>query len=294
MMRCITVTLFYFLFSSLSYGQELSADRMKLGRVKDSRMSELSGLIISHKYENKFWTHNDSGDSARVFLIDKKANLKAIFNLEGIEAKDIEDIASFHHDGKSFLIVADIGDNRGLRESIQLYIFEEPDYMDGELNNLVLRKDIRVLNLIYEDKPRDAEAIFVDPTDLTCYLISKRELTVGVYAFNIIDERDQNPIKLTRSLTLPITYVTSADISNTGSFVLVKNLTQVFLWQRLPGETVLDMLREPYRLLKYEPEPQGEAVAFASDEAVFYTISERALGLDSYLYQYTIDSLYNP
>lgn len=293
-MRYITVTLVYCLFSCITFGQELSADRVKLGRVKDSRMSELSGLIISHKYENKFWTHNDSGDSARIFLIDKKANLKAIFSLEGIEAKDIEDIASFRYDGKSFLIVADIGDNRGLRQSIQLYIFEEPDYVDGKLNNLILREDIRVLNLRYEDKPRDAEAIFVDPTDLSCYLISKRELMVGVYAFNIIDVKDKDSIRLTRSLTLPITYVTSADISKKGNFVLVKNLTQVFLWQRLPGQTVLDMLREPYRLLNYEAEPQGEAISFDSDEAVFYTISERALGLDSYLYQYTIDSLYNP
>lgn len=283
------ILLFYSSYGSLA--QDITVSREAVGKVQDSRMNELSGLIASKKYTGKFWTHNDSGDSARVFLIDEKAQLKAVFNLEGINAVDIEDIALFQYEGRNYIVLADIGDNRAVRASIQLYVFEEPSYYEEGGAHLVSRDDIRVLNLAYEDKPRDAEAIFIDPVDLTCYLITKRDLNVGVYSIPIATLKDKDSVLLSRSASLPITFVTAADISRSGKYILVKNLTHVFLWKRKIGQTVLQALNHPYRQVSYEAEPQGEAICFAERDDVFYTISERVLGLDAYLYRYTIDFL---
>lgn len=288
------IFLCFFLSSFLAFAQELPAKRESLAQVKDSRLSELSGLIASRKYAGKFWTHNDSGDRAQIFLINDSAKVQATFRLEDIDAVDIEDVAYFEQNGRHFLVLADIGDNRAVRKYIQLYVFEEPTYQAEQSENLILRKDIRVLTLKYEDKPRDAEAIFIDPTDLTGYLISKRGFNVGVYPFQVVGAREDKITILNLAMTLPITFVTAADISSRGDYILVKNLTKVYLWSRLPSQSVLKTLKQPYTTVQYEVEPQGEAISFATDNLDFYTISERPLGLDAYLYRYTIDSFHIP
>ncbi|MCY4779700.1 hypothetical protein ORI89_08550 [Sphingobacterium sp. UT-1RO-CII-1] len=290
-MKFFLAFIFLFYSSYWSWAQNITVSREAVGKVQDSRMNELSGLIASKRYAGKFWTHNDSGDSARVFLIDEMAQLKAVFNLEGITATDVEDIAMFQYEGRNYIVLADIGDNRAVRAFIQLYIFEEPSYYEEGETYFVSRTDIRVLKLAYDDKPRDAEAIFVDPVDLTCYLITKREFNVGVYSIPIATLKDNDSIILNRSASLPITFVTAADISRSGEYILVKNLTHVFLWKRNVGQTVVQTLNQPYLQVNYEAEPQGEAICFAERDDVFYTISERVLGLDAYLYRYTIDLL---
>lgn len=264
--------------------------RETLGKVKDSALGELSGLIQSNKYPNKFWTHNDSGDSARIFLIDNKAALEATYYLSGIKAVDIEDIAKYTWEGRSYLVVGDIGDNLAVRSEVQLYIFEEPDWHAGLKEVRIPKEKIRTLRIRYPDKPRDAEALFVDPQSLTCYLISKRDFKVGLYAVNILQSTSES-IRVESKTNLPFTFITSADISDDGRWILVKNLTEIFLWQRSAEASVVQTLQQKPIKLPYQPEPQGEAICFDRDSSIFYTISERPLGLDSYLYRYSINSI---
>ncbi|MFD1769053.1 hypothetical protein [Sphingobacterium suaedae] len=274
------------------FAQNTGRDREPLGKITDSRLGELSGLIVSRQSSSLFWTHNDSGDSARIFLIDDKAQTKITYLLEGVRGIDTEDIACFQRGGKNFVVLADIGDNRAVRKEVKLYIFEEPLW-DGKMHHDIISAEaITQVTLRYEDGARDAEALFIDPLDLTGYIISKRDFQVGVYPFSLDNALVGQSLVLKRKFDLPMTFVTAADMTRDGAGLLIKNLTQVFYWERKRNETILQMLGRKPRTLTYQPEPQGEAICFGDLRGVFYTISERPLGLDAYLYRYYITPLH--
>lgn len=276
-------------FFSLSINaQTYPAKREALGKVKASALAELSGIIPSQAYPDCFWTHNDSGDRAQLFLIDKKAELQGTYVLEDIDAIDIEDIARFTKDGKTYLVLADIGDNRAVRKHISLYIFEEPSWRAESRQYRIARADIQVLEMRYADKPRDAEALFIDPIDQQGYLVSKRDFQSQLYTFELAPNSPQ-PQVVKAKLALPFTFITAADISANGRHLLMKNLTEIFYWPRPATLSIAEALAQPYTKIAYSPEPQGEAICFGDNPAVFFTISERPLGLDAYLYRYTID-----
>lgn len=258
------------------------------GKIRNTTINEASGLIASQKSPGHFWTHNDSGDQARIFLIDDAARHKATFYLQGIHARDWEDIGMLERDGRNYLVVGDIGDNNGQYRCVNIHLFEEPSANMLKFTVDTIRKAaIQSFALRYEDGPRDAESLFFDPIDKRLYIITKRELEVGVY-WTVLPE---NPIAMDTLLlrkagTLPLTFITSADISPNGNELLMKNLLGVFYWKREPGESVPEMLSKPAVALPYLPEPQGEAIAFSHDGRDYYTLSEAPLGMDAILYCY--------
>ena len=264
------------------------ADRQARGKITNVEINEASGLIASVKYDGHFWTHNDSGDKARIFLIDDSARHRATYYLEGIHARDWEDIGMMEYEGRHYLVVGDIGDNRGQYPDVQIHLFEEPSKSGvGFVVDTIPTAQIRSFVLNYEDGPRDAESLFFDPLDKCLYIISKRELEVGVYSTSTtLPETPTDTLMLSKRVTLPYTFVTAADISPDGSEVLVKNLLQVLYWKRRAGESIVDMLRRPAERQLYRPEPQGEAITFARDGSGYYTLSEAALGMDAILYFY--------
>ena len=258
------------------------------GKVTDPAINEVSGIIASAVNPRFFWVHNDSGDKARIFLLDHTAQLRATYYLEGVAARDWEDIGRMTKNGESHLLVGDIGDNLARRPFVELHLFREPV---GRTNGTTAYTDtidraaISSYVMKYEDGPRDAEALFYDAAEATLYLISKRDLRAGIYSVRL-PEQPGDTLLLRKRGDLPHTFITAADTSPDGSEILVKNLLDVFYWKRLPGETTLQMLARPGQKLPYKPEPQGEAIAFAMDGSGYYTLSERVLGLPAYLYFY--------
>src|SRR5688572_24824275 len=59
-------------------------------RLRDSRITESSGLVASRQHRYVMWTHNDSGDAARVFAVGGKGRTRAIVSLSGVRPRDIE------------------------------------------------------------------------------------------------------------------------------------------------------------------------------------------------------------
>lgn len=257
-----------------------------LGLLAKSPINEASGIVASCTHPGFLWVHNDSGDQARVFLIDSLAQLQATFYLEGVKARDWEDIALMDRQGKPYLIVGDIGDNRGTRDDISIYIFPEPAITTKV--DTIRAADILLINLKFEDGPRDAEALFYDNRDQLLYVISKRELSVGVFAValpsNTFQLKPHHPLILERKTTLPFTFVTAADISPEGNEILIKNILNVFYWKREEGQSVAQALSQKPKALPYQPEPQGEAIAFDRWNRGYYTLSEQSLGLPAYLF----------
>lgn len=285
---CILLFSLGMLSSVASFAQDKEILRTTAGKIKDSALGELSGLVASRTHKGMFWTHNDSGDLARIFLLDAQAKLRATFNLEGIDALDMEDIAWHTVGDKNYLLLGDIGDNLKKRKSIKLYCFEEPTLEGGQSSYTIPAAGIRTITLGYPDKPRDAEAFFIDPVDKQLYLISKRDFHAQVFTAPIFDGKASSAYVLENIGSLPFTFVTAADISATGDAVLMKNLTQIYYWQRPPNTSLKSLFRQEYKLLPYIPEPQGEAICFARQGPYFFTVSERPLGLDAYLYHYQL------
>lgn len=256
------------------------------GKITNTEINEASGLVTAVGNPGFLWTHNDSGDTARIFLVDDSARLKTTYYLQGVVARDWEDIGTMERSGRNYLLVGDIGDNGARRPYIKVHMLEEPVTTAAAARvDTIPRESITTFVLTYENGPRDAESLFFDPMDNYLYLISKRELHAGIYR-TVLPERPTDTLVLKQVGTIPYTFITSADISPDGTEILLKNLLNVFYWQRKPGESIPAALNRPATRLPYRPEPQGEAIAFSRDGRGYYTLSEAVLGLDAILYFY--------
>lgn len=256
------------------------------GKIDNPEINEASGIVASVSHPGYFWVHNDSGDEARIFLIDSMGSYHATCYLYDTKARDWEDITMMTKGGKNYLVIGDIGDNQAQYPFVKIHLLEEPviDLSWSDVDT-ILPALIKTYTFTYEDGPRDAESVFYDPIEDELYLITKRELQVGLYKAALPTSQQHQGV-LQKVMTLPHTFVTAADMAADGSELLVKNLLQVFYWKRNPGESVVQMLSRPAIILPYFPEPQGEAITFSRDGKGYYTLSERALGMDAILYFY--------
>jgi hypothetical protein len=106
-------------------------DLERTGRITFGQINESSGLVMSRKYPGVFWTHNDSGDLARIFPINGKGELvKPVFSpfYNGILVPkavntDWEDITA---DDEGTLYIGDIGNNDLERNVFSVYRVSEP------------------------------------------------------------------------------------------------------------------------------------------------------------------------
>ena len=139
----------------------------ELCTIKDDRINESSGLAASILYKDAFWTHNDSGDSARIFLFNKSGDTLAVVNIKGTRAVDWEDIASFKRGTENYILIADTGDNGRKREHCLLYLVREPAGIDTtakEALTLEVEPSLTI-RFSYEDGPHDCEAVRWIPQD---------------------------------------------------------------------------------------------------------------------------------
>ena len=275
-----------------SYQLPVFGEFQSRGRIQNRELKEASGLTASINNPGLLWTHNDSGDEARIFLIDDSARSRAVYYLEGVEARDWEEIASLQKDC-SYLLVGDIGDNNGERPFISIHLIKEPIFKQGIFyTDTIPEKDITTYLLTYEDGPKDSEAFFYDEIDQKLYVISKRELEVGLYETKLPLQTDhsirpRDTLQLKKIGQLPFTFITSAAIAYDGSELLMKNLLHVFYWKRISEETIPQMLRRQPIQLPYKPEIQGEAITFAYDGSGYFTLSEAPFG-------FKVDLLFYP
>ncbi|KAA5545134.1 hypothetical protein FYK55_05515 [Roseiconus nitratireducens] len=139
-------------------------------------LSESSGLAFSGVDRSCFWTHNDSGDQARMFAFDADGTCCGQLTLANVDAVDWEDAASFRDDQVSRLLVADVGDNDGRRRSVVLYLFDEPDPRSESRV-----KAFQTLEVTYADGPHDCEAVAVDPANRRILMLTKSVLFTKLY-----------------------------------------------------------------------------------------------------------------
>src|SRR3546814_13731279 len=92
----------------------------------EARLAEISGRAEAQADEGVLWMLDDGGNDPQLFAISTRGGLQATFQVAGVAKTDWEDIAAFELDRRRYLLVADTGDNGGLRRSLQLHVIEEP------------------------------------------------------------------------------------------------------------------------------------------------------------------------
>lgn len=242
----------------------------KLAELADEDIDESSGLAASHRHAGVFWTHNDSGDGPRLYAFDRDGKTVARVDVQSASNIDWEDMSSFLFGGKSWLALADVGDNARRREFCTLYVVEEPEL---DQPHVAPKLTIRFR---YEDGPRDCEAIAVDAAAGEILLVSKVfGLSCRVYRVGLdwkLRESKQTA-KLVASLSLPL--ATAADISADGRRLLVATYLDGYEYSRRRDEPWKATLSRKPRTISLPRRAQGEAACYAADGQAIYLTSEK-------------------
>ena len=213
-------------------------------RLADERISESSGLALSHRHPHVVWTANDSGDSARVFAVDTRTGQTVGVHRFGAQVRDVEALA-MTSEGK--LLVGDIGDNGASRSSVRVYSFDEPTL--GQTSG-----PAESWQLTYPDGPHDAESLAVDPGTGRVYVVTKSQ-PGAVYAL---------PVHPSRSGTNRLTKVAGAPAVATDAVFLADGSA---LAVRTYLALVLLDARDFHRVAStpLPVQPQGETIALAPE-----------------------------
>ncbi|MEZ6090465.1 MAG: hypothetical protein R3C05_21090 [Pirellulaceae bacterium] len=145
---------------------------------------ESSGIAMSYRDPNVLWTHNDSGDSPRLFAFDTDGRHRGEVKIEGAEHVDWEDIASYDIGGVASLMIGDVGDNRLSRQSVTCYRIVEPQLTDDRA------KVVQTWSIRYPEGSRDCEAIAVDGSQQLLVLATKSKgLQAELYGVKLDSDR---------------------------------------------------------------------------------------------------------
>lgn len=257
-----------------------------VGRLDDKRLKEVSGMAASRRYPGMFWVHNDKGDQPRIFLIDGQGRHRATVELPGVDNRDWEEIAvgPGPEAGTSYLYVGDIGDNDAEYDTLSIHRLPEPTLdLGGGPAETVADGPIDTLAYRYSDGRRDAETLLVDPATRDLYVISKREPD-RVNLYRLAYPQQTGQVGVAQHVTaIPFTEIVSGDIAPDGRSVLIKNYDNVYFWRIGADESLADVFARAPDQPPYQPEEQGEAIAFTHDGSAFLTVSE---GRESPLIRY--------
>ena len=237
----------------------------------DIRIEEASGLVASIGNQGFYWTHNDGGHPAEIFLIDDRAAIKLVCKIEGIQNRDWEDITvgAGPEEGKTYIYVGDIGDNKAEFPTKLIYRFEEP-LLSDQSEIAISVYDTLIIKL--PDGVRDSEAIAIDPISHDMFLFSKREDSVRLYQLRYPFLKDT--LMAERIAILPFHNINAADISTNGAEVLAKDYDHIYYWEKDGSESIGELLKKKPIELPYDKGPQDEAIAWKRDGSGFFVLGE--------------------
>lgn len=206
------------------------------------------------------YTHDDSGDTARFFAVDRSCRTVGTWRLRNVTAVDWEDMAA----GPGMTLwFGDIGDNRSRRDHVSLYRVDGAALPVGGGTVASTLVDLR-----YDDGPHDAETLLVDPTDGRVWVVTKSlDGEAGVYAADLVD----GTLHRVATLDLDLGGATGGDISPDGRKIVIRTYLAAYEW-RVPGGDVVGALTSgrsaATALVGSE---QGEGIAYVDDSTLVTT-----------------------
>ena len=258
----------------------VSFEAKKVGEIRDSRIGEISGIALSNQNTDVLWIHNDSGDDPRLYAIKKDGRLLSSIFIANAENLDWEDLASFQLRGKSFLLVADVGNNTVKREYFTLYIIEEPEFDTSSCDTAW------TIQFSYPDGGRDCEAVVVDAPNGDVLLLSKRDVPAVLYQLPLEPQKrtvTANRLGELRTIPQPTpdeieSYLdqyhaqpTAMDMRQDGSQLAVLTYRRLFLFDLNHGESLMESLNKKPQQIEFPKLEQSESMCYLAENSLLIT-----------------------
>jgi hypothetical protein len=249
--------------------------------LKDSRIAEVSGMGMSRRHQGVFYVHNDSGDTARFWAVNKSGAVLAEYTLPGVTAVDCEDLAvGCSPEGRPTVYLADIGDNLKERAFVSVYAAPEPDVPAKPVARPVSVSH-KVLHFRYPDGAHDAETLIADPGGRALYVVTKEASGQSfVYKVPVVwDGKVRTAVRVaTVRFSDPFPQFanlsTGGDMAPDGSRIIIRTYQQAYEWTVAKGERPEDALKRPPRVVALALERQGEAICYGLNGKAILTTTE--------------------
>ncbi len=242
---------------------------VQIGEINEM-VHEASGLETSRLYPGRLYHINDSGDKARVYVTDDKGQKARSISIQDFNPKDTEDLSlgACPIGKSSCLYVADIGDNRKARSSVQIAIIDEINIEGKSV------RPMNILTLTYPEGAQNAESMAIHPSG-DIFIITKakgRSRLYKVAKSELMKRQTKAELMGTLELQDDDQLATSMDISEDGKSFLMMTYEDVF-------EFHVD-LANVQKGYNFGREIQGaraqalekqEAVAYFGNEGFIYT-----------------------
>ena len=260
--------------------------------ILDPDVAEISGMTRSQREGALFWAVNDSHNPNRIYALSDGGRVRAAYTVDGVPNTDWEDLTSYTHDGRSYLVIADTGDNGGLRQYIELIAIEEPEIAGGTYRGTV--KPAWRMRIRWPDGPRDCEAVAIDAARGEVLLLSKKRVPAQLFRVPLAPTRGRET-RLAQQIAVAGTipqpdphelqthpqsgryraHVTSMALSPDGRTLVVLTYRDAYRFDRADGETWGAAFARQPKSLGMPPLIQAESVTFAADGRAVYVTSEK-------------------
>lgn len=265
--------------SSVAASAQRTYEAHKLCDLNNKEIDECSGLAASRRYPGYLWVHNDSGDSARLFLINLAGQTVAQVNLEGAENKDWEDIAIVGTGKNAWLYVGDIGDNNENRKHITIYRLREPT-IDLRHPPATITVSCERMKVTYPDGPHNAETLIAAP-DGNLIIVTK---TLGESEIFRTPQLFKNDVK---QQLVPVgkfqfghtgfltRLATGGDFSPDGKRLVICTYTEAYEWTLPRANSWTTVWQTKPNVFTLPVMKQCEAICYSADGSRLYLSSEK-------------------
>jgi hypothetical protein len=258
------------------------------GVLMAPQLDEISGMAASHAHPDTFWVVNDGGGGPVLYAIGRHGGLDATVRVANVANTDWEDLSSFDLDGHHYLLIADTGDNGGLRRTAQLHVVEEPSLEDGSV------RPAWSIAFRWPDGPRDCEAVAVDVANRRVLLISKRHRPPELFSLPLrpaigtvqvarfvgylagIPQPDAQSLHNDAHLAHLRHQITAAELSPDGRTLAVLTYSELLLYSRSPRASWEQAAASAPRVFDLPWLPQAEAMAWSANGRGLYATGEHS------------------
>ena len=257
-----------------------------VGTINSGEITESSGLVASKCQENIFWTHNDSGDDAFIFAVNRTGEKLGTFTVKGAKNVDWEDIATLKNArGECVLYIGDIGNNVRARGELIIYIVKEPTVSaankSASKKNPVTTETARVVRFDYPDIRHDAETLMVHPATGDIYVLTKRlQGASGVYKLAAdFDFAKVNRLEKIADFTVPAIpngFLTGGNIADDGKRAIICDYFAAYeITLPADAKDFDEIWKQKPEIVELGEREQGEAVCYSTDGSAIYATSEK-------------------
>ncbi|MFD1551391.1 hypothetical protein DNU06_13685 [Putridiphycobacter roseus] len=182
---------FFFCFLFINGGLAFSKKDIEIEKIAQlpKFMYETSGLAFLNDH---IITHNDGGNKAELFVLNKKGKYEKTIQVEGVQNNDWEDIAL---DEEKNLYIGDFGNNANSRKNLQIHIVKS-GFIGKE------KVTTRTIHFTYEDQQKfppkekelefDCEAFIVKGGKIFLFTKCRTKPYTGISKIYILPNRPGN------------------------------------------------------------------------------------------------------